>query len=249
MITEEAKKLLFLDIETVSQYPSYSQLPDNWKALWKKQAISSYSDSGAIAKMKAEKEWGDAQYSALYTKKAALHPEFNKIICISVGYFAVEGVAVNLRVKTLYGEEATILNSLIKILGKFPLLASHNGKKFDWPVLAKRMIINGIALPDQLKLLAYAKPWEIDHLDTQDLWKFGDTSYPSLEMLVTVLNIEGIEWDIDPSELHNLYYSDENTEENAAIIKKYCAQDVVAAAQVYLKRIEPNVTLGNVVHV
>ncbi|GFD83550.1 hypothetical protein KUL118_64120 [Tenacibaculum sp. KUL118] len=93
------------------------------------------------------------------------------------------------------------------------------------------MIINQIELPNKLNLFG-KKPWEVPHLDTMDLWKFGDYKhYTSLKLLTAILGIPSPKQDIDGSEVANVYYQ----EKNLSRIVEYCERDTVAVAQLLLR--------------
>ena len=113
-------------------------------------------------------------------------------------------------------------------------ISGHNIKEFDMPYIARRMMVNGISLPSQLKI-AGKKPWEINFLYTLDLWKFGDYKhYNSLDLLAHIFNVPTSKDDIDGSMVHDLYYTEKNIER----IKIYCEKDVETTAQVLLKLLE-----------
>jgi 3'-5' exonuclease len=207
--------VLFLDIETVPASPDYEQLSDNMKKLWDRKASFLKSDE---LKEPAE----------LY-ERAGIYAEFGRIICISVGLFNGN----EFRIKSFYGEdEKILLDDFALMLNRHynqpqHLLCAHNGKEFDFPYIARRMLINGIELPDILQM-AGKKPWEIRHLDTMELWKFGDyKNYTSLELLTNVFNIPTPKDDIDGSMVRTIYYQENDLER----IVKYCQKDVLAIAQ------------------
>ncbi|GAP42760.1 predicted 3'-5' exonuclease related to the exonuclease domain of PolB [Lentimicrobium saccharophilum] len=214
------EKVLFLDIETVSQYPEYEMLPEEIKKLWdhKAQRIVA-ADQGETA---------GNQY-----ERAGIYAEFGRIICISVGFIR-NG---KLRIKSFYGDdEALLLNDFADLLNQSfskpdILLCAHNGKEFDFPYIARRMLINGIRLPALLDI-AGRKPWEVQHLDTMELWKFGDyKSYTSLALLTMVFNIPTPKDDIDGSQVGSVYWK----EKNLPRIVEYCQKDVVAVVQLLLR--------------
>lgn len=212
-------QILFLDIETVPSCADFSDLTPAMQKLWEKK--SKYL-------IKSEEETTASTY-----QKAGIYSEFGKIICISVGFFTGN----NFRIKSYYGErEKEILNNFNSLLEKSynspdKYLCAHNGKEFDYPYIARRMLINGIKLPEILNF-AGKKPWEIKHLDTLELWKFGDYKhYTSLELLTAVFNIPTPKYDIDGSMVANIYYNKKDLKR----IAEYCEKDVVAVAQVFLK--------------
>jgi len=79
------------------------------------------------------------------------------------------------------------------------------------------------------------KPWEIDHLDTLQLWRFGDYKhYISLELLAKTLEIEHHKSQIDGSKIAELYYRKKDW--NA--IQTYCEQDVSLVAKVFVRMMQ-----------
>jgi len=213
--------ILFLDIETVPTASSYTMLDKSLQALWEKKS----------------RQFRDEDQSAeeVY-ERAGIYAEFGKIICISVGLIK-EKTPISFRIKSFYGDdEKTVLSEFSAMLNKFSknreaLLCAHNGKEFDYPYIARRMIINGMIIPDILDN-AGRKPWEVKLLDTLDLWKFGDyKSYTSLDLLTTTLNIPSPKDDIDGSMVAGIYYNEHDIKR----IAKYCEKDVLAVAQILLR--------------
>ncbi|MDG1719793.1 MAG: 3'-5' exonuclease [Bacteroidia bacterium] len=214
------KNILFLDVETVPQHESYHSMDNRWKKLWDRKAKQ-------IVKNEETPE-------ELYPR-AGIYAEFGKIICISVGFIHDENDR-EFRVKSFYGEdEYMILDQFCELLQenynpKLHFLCAHNGKEFDFPYLSRRILINGIKMPDILDL-AGKKPWDVKHLDTMNLWKFGDfKNYTSLDLLAAVFDIPSPKDDIDGSKIFYVYYQDKNLER----ITTYCQNDVAALASIYL---------------
>ena len=224
--------ILFLDIETVPQHSHYGELDERLKKLWDKKA-----------KTLRDTEEQDAE--EVY-RRAGIYAEFGKIVCISVGFFNKR----EFRVKSFYGhDEEEILRNFAKMINSYfsdYLLCAHNGKEFDFPYIARRMIINRIELPSLLDI-AGKKPWEVRHLDTMELWKFGDfKAYTSLDLLTAVFGIPSPKDDIDGSEVWRVYWQEKDLER----IKTYCQKDVVSLAQVFLAyRLEPKLQEADVVYV
>ena len=157
-------------------------------------------------------------------------------MCISIGYFVEQDGKRNFRVKSLSGDEKELLESFKTLLNNHfndanHLLCAHNGKEFDFPYIARRMIINRIELPTKLNLFG-KKPWEVAHLDTLELWKFGDYKhYTSLKLLANILGIPSPKEDIDGSDVARVYYEENDLDK----IVKYCERDTVAVAQLLLR--------------
>lgn len=221
--------ILFLDIETVSQHPSFDLVPNDWKELWTKKAEALLRNR--------EEETVDSIYA-----RAGIYAEFGKIVCISCGVINGSGINKKIVIKSYYGEdEKALLLEFTEMLRKWAVdpskfLCAHNGKEFDFPYLCRRMIINNISIPSILNT-AGKKPWEVAHLDTMELWKFGDfKSYTSLNLLAHALGIPTPKDDIDGSMVGEVYWKERNLER----IATYCQKDVVTAAQIYLRIIGEN---------
>jgi len=210
----DLQNLLVLDIETVPQYKNFEEVPDNLKKLWDLKTINQRKEISA-----------DEFY-----ERAGIWAEFGKIICISVGIFK-SGRETGLRVKSFYShDEKELLENFADLLNSQPaslILVAHNGKEFDFPYLCRRMLIHGIKHPSQLEI-AGKKPWEVNHLDTMELWKFGDyKSYTSLNLLTAIFDIPTPKDDMDGSMVGHVYWNENQLER----ISTYCQKDVVATAQ------------------
>ncbi len=214
--------ILFLDIETVPAASSYDLIGQTMQTLWDK---------------KSKQFRTPEQTASDVYERAGIYSEFGRIICISVG-FIKEKDPFSFRLKSFFGdEEKTLLSDFSSMLSKFSktkreaLLCAHNGKEFDYPYIARRMIINGLIIPEILDN-AGKKPWEIKLLDTMDLWKFGDyKNYTSLDLLTTILGIPSPKDDIDGSMVAGIYYNEKDLER----VVRYCEKDVLAIAQVLLR--------------
>jgi uncharacterized protein YprB with RNaseH-like and TPR domain len=228
--------ILFLDIETVSQYETYNHLPDDWKALWDLKA--------SILNRNKEQETAESVY-----ERAGIYAEFGKIICISCGYLQGQGDERKLVIKSFADEdEKKLLRAFAEMLKNWSgdaekYLCAHNGKEFDYPYICRRMIINGVGIPEILKI-AGRKPWEVRHLDTMEFWKFGDyKNYTSLKLLARVLDIPSPKDDIDGAMVNDVYWNEKNLER----IVHYCQKDVVTLAQVLLRfHCEPLIKQENI---
>ena len=217
------ENILFIDIETVPMCADFDQMPDIYKKLWRRKAeylMRKPEDTPA----------------SIY-QRAGIYAEFGKIICISVGAIkTVDGRKI-FKIKSFSGDnEKVILEDLAKLLNaqfnkKENLLCGHNIKEFDIPYISRRMIINEVKLPAMLDI-AGKKPWEVGHLDTLELWKFGDyKNFTSLELLATIFNIPTPKDDIDGSDVARVYYEENDLKR----IVTYCQKDVLTVVQLMLK--------------
>lgn len=208
--------ILFIDIETVPAAPDFQSLADEEKKLWERKA--------ELIRRNEPELTADELYV-----RAGIYAEFGKIVCISCGF--INGK--EFRIKSFYGDdEKILLKEFADTLNRHYYteryyLCAHNGKEFDYPYIARRMLINGLKLPGILNI-AGKKPWEIRHLDTMELWKFGDYKhYTSLELLATVFKIPTPKGDIDGSMVGQVFWEENNLER----IVKYCEKDVLTVAQ------------------
>ena len=213
------EKVLFLDIETVPQYATYNELPERIKEFWDHKST----------KIKVN----ETDTPEIVYERAGIYSEFGKVICISVGFIHNN----ELRIKSFAGDdEAQLLRDFAAMLeNNFnkpgTLLCAHNGKEFDFPYIARRMLIHGIRLPFLLNI-AGKKPWEVPYLDTMELWKFGDyKNYTSLALLTAIFDIPSPKDDINGSQVGEYYW----VKKELPRIVIYCQKDVVAIAQLLLR--------------
>jgi len=216
--------ILFLDIETVSQFETYVHLPAEWKEMWDIKA--------QFLLRNKETETAETIY-----ERAGIYAEFGKIICISCGCLQGNGDEKKLLIKSYCDDdEKKLLTEFADMLQKWSgdadkYLCAHNGKEFDYPYICRRMVINGIEIPEALKI-AGRKPWEVRHLDTLEFWKFGDyKNYTSLKLLAKVLGISSPKDDIDGSQVNGVYWKEKDLDR----IVNYCQKDVVTLTQVLLR--------------
>jgi len=216
--------ILFLDIETVPQYPDYNDMPEDWKQLWN-------TKSNSLVK------YHEGQTNETLYPRAGIYAEFGKIICISCGVLQGNTSQRKIILKSFAGDdEKLLLQQFNEMLNKWAtgepkFLCGHNGKEFDFPYLCRRMIINNLAIPGILNSSG-KKPWEVNHFDTLELWKFGDfKSYTSLNLLAHTLGVPTPKDDIDGSMVWEVYWK----EKNLPRIVTYCQKDVVTTAQILLR--------------
>ncbi len=216
--------ILFLDIETVPQQETHENLSEEWKNLWNLKA--SY-----IIRNK-ETETPQSIYS-----RAGIYAEFGKIVCISCGIIQGTREDKKFLIKSFCGHnEKLVLQQFCDMLTKWCMdgnkfLCAHNGKEFDFPYLCRRLVVNDLPIPEILRLTG-KKPWDVPHLDTLDLWKFGDyKNYTSLNLLARTLDISTPKDDIDGSRVHEVYWKEKNLDR----IVTYCQKDVLTVAQIFLR--------------
>ncbi len=222
---EDFKNILFLDIETVASTDRYASLDERIKVQWARKA-----------NFFRQREDGQTDED-LFHERAGIYAEFGKIIVIAIGKLT-ENEKGDRGLKTKYfasHDEGRLLVDFVMALEKMDTtqlkLCAHNGKEFDFPYLSRRMLVNGIALPSTLNLSG-KKSWDIPHLDTMEMWKFGDYKhYTSLDLLAAIFNIPTSKGELDGSKVNHVYYQEKDIKK----IAEYCVGDVVAVAQLFLK--------------
>jgi DNA polymerase elongation subunit (family B) len=222
-MTTELRDLLFLDIETVAKTDDYEALGDRMKGQWARKA--------SFFKSREPQQTDEA----MFHERAGIYAEFGKIIVIGVGKFTELNGGRGLKTKVFYGhDEKKILLEFKAMLDKMDAgtrLCAHNGKEFDFPYLSRRMLVHGIPLPGPLNLMG-KKSWDIPHVDTMEMWKFGDHKhYTSLDLLTAIFEIPTSKTVMDGSRVNEVYYHEKNLEK----ITQYCVEDVIAVAQLYLR--------------
>ena len=219
---EQLSNILFLDIETASATESFAELDPRLQPEW-------------IRKERLIRRESVLEPGELFFDRAGIHAEFGKVICVGVGFFQAKKKEKKhyFRSKVFAQEEEkeTLLELKALLEKKKWILCAHNGKEFDFPFLSRRMLIKGIKLPKVLNTPG-KKPWEVNHLDTQELWKFGDhKSYTSLNLLANIFGIPTPKDDIDGSKVWEVYWVEKNLER----IVTYCRKDTLTVAQLLLK--------------
>ncbi len=219
----ELKDILFLDIETVGCADLYSKLSERLKTQWGRKASFFKREEGQTDE-------------DLFHERAGIYAEFGKIVVIAVGlYTENENGELGLRIKYYADhDEKKLLSdfrSMLEKMGPATRLCAHNGKEFDFPYMCRRLLVNDLPLPTVLNT-AGKKPWEVNHLDTMEMWKFGDFKhYTSLDLLLAIFNITSSKGVMDGSMVSKVYYQEGDLNK----IAEYCVGDVVAIAQLFLK--------------
>lgn len=221
-------QILVVDIETIRSTSTYNELSERMQKQWEKKAFNL-------------RNLDEITPDEMYMERAGIYAEFGQIVVVAIGFYVYQEEAWHFRVRAISSDnEKELLEKFIEVLSKFDpkttYLCGHNGKEFDFPYLSRRLLVNGLQLPELLDT-ASKKPWEVNHIDTMELWKFGDRkNYTSLDLLAALFEIPSSKSDIDGSQVSQVYY-----EENEPIgiglerIAEYCARDVVVTAQLLLK--------------
>jgi DNA polymerase elongation subunit (family B) len=230
MLPSELQKIMFLDIETVPQTADYKDISPELRHIWE--------DKFALIQKRMPEKYNDQTTAeeAFHTS-AGIYSEFGKIVCISVGFIYYQGAEIHFRTKSFAGDdEKKLLVDFTTLIVKFcttrdQTLCGHNIKEFDIPYICRRLLINGLPLPPIFQISG-KKPWEINFIDTLELWRFGDyKNYTSLKLLTAVFGIPTPKDDIDGSEVAHVYYQEKDVNR----IARYCQKDVLATAQVFLR--------------
>ena len=220
-LPQALENILFLDIETVPEATDFRLLSEQAQDLF--------------AAKTAYKRKADDLIAEDYYDRAGIWAEFGKIVCISVGYLTTTTDGRQFRVRSFSGDENELLLEFKSLLDSHfsaaqHKLCAHNGKEFDFPFIARRMLKHQLELPYTLQLMG-KKPWEVPHLDTLELWKFCDFKhYTSLKLLAHFFGIPSPKDDMDGSDVARVYYE----EKDLGRIVRYCEKDVITLTQVYL---------------
>jgi len=227
MITQNISKLLFIDIETVGISSNLKQFEKEHPALYKNFIQSS---DWFLKRFPETSEWS---LDDIFYNRAALIPEFGRIVCVSMGFIAPNG---ELKKQSFFGpNEEEILRKTNESFNKVQKLdyhlCGHNIKNFDIQYLIKRMIVNGI-LPSKLLPSYDTKPWEIKALDTMEIWKQGGNGLCSLDLICSSLGISSSKnGEVVGNKVHENFYEKSNYEE----IKDYCEKDVEVIVEIIKK--------------
>lgn len=238
--------ILFLDIETAPNWLEFKDLPENVRTEWiykfkfRADAPNNHEDI-------FDRQTYDEYFAELWRKEAGLFPEFSRVVCISVGFM----FSGSLYLRSYVGKnEGEVLTKFKADLQHFETaqnglarLCAHFGKGFDYPFLAKRMLINRIALPNSLDV-AHLKPWEQMNLDTQEIWKFGGVNSAGLPALCLAFGLETPKDDLDGSKVAAAFHAGELSR-----IAEYCEKDVLALVNVFkAMRIEEPVQQSQIIN-
>ena len=236
---QELPTLLFFDLETSSEYGTFEELEENnpRKAdLWKIKHDK--------AKVKDPERWSKS-YKETYEEMSPLSAEFGRIVCGTFSYFVNMSVGGKMvwagKMKSFHDTEASESSEVSQVLkpiselltnieraGKSMRLCGHNIKKFDIPWLAKRMIMNDVSVPPQLQVWG-KKPWEVSHLDTGELWSFGNwDGYVTLDLLSCSLGVPSPKADMSGEYVGRTFWIEKNYDK----IKKYCEEDVKCVGKI-----------------
>lgn len=220
-------KTLIIDIETVPLTKHWNMLPERLQQHWIHKTQFLHLSEAELQ-----------QPNTVFESRAGIYAEFGKIVCIGLGYISKHDGAKIVRLKSIQNDdEKLLLEAFCKLLRQFEMLhkdfqfCGHNIKEFDIPYICRRLIINGLPLPDCLDI-AGLKPWQVNHVDTLELWRFGDyKSYISLDLLAQILGVPTSKSDIDGSQVAHVYWH----EQDLGRIASYCLKDVYTTTLVYLK--------------
>jgi len=220
-------KILVIDIETVPVSPDLEQLNPVYQQHWQKKydQISKYMEDTPNVR-------------DTFFERGGIYAEFGKIICISIGRIVIENNQASIKVKSYAADdEKQLLQSFFQDLKTFQehwseiRLAGHNIKEFDLPYICRRALILGLPIPEALNMQGF-KPWQVPHIDSLELWRFGDFKhYISLDLLAHILGVPSSKTDIDGSQVAEQYW----VHHDLPRIVRYCENDVVTTTKVIAK--------------
>ena len=230
MINIPITKILFLDIETVGGCPDYESCIRFNPEL--AEQFEKYFDWF----QKRFPEDTGLDKDEVFVKRSALVPEFAKIICVSMAFVMDNG---EIKKQTFSGDdEKELLTQVRNLLDRCQkldfYLCGHNLKNFDIPMMAKRMIINGI-MPSKLLPSYDTKPWEVKAIDTKEIWQYGAyTSIGSLDLVCSTMGIPTPkDGEVTGDKVHNAYW----VEQKLTQISEYCEKDVEVLVQ-FIKKLK-----------
>lgn len=231
MLKQPITKILFMDIESVGIEKDYDTCVVKRPEV-AKQFINYYD--WFLKRFPEEELVRENQQNRIFANRCALIPEFAKIVCVSFSFVLENG---EIKTQSFYGDdEKEVLKNCQTLLNRCSkldfFLCGHNLKNFDIPMLAKRMIINGL-LPPALLPTYDTKPWEIKAIDTKEVWQYGSySSIGSLDLLCSSLNIKSSkDGEITGDKVHQAYWEENRIDE----IVKYCEKDVNVLIDVIIK--------------
>jgi predicted PolB exonuclease-like 3'-5' exonuclease len=228
MISQLLNKILFIDIETVGISSTFENFKSDYPELYH-QYIKYYDWF-----LKRFPEDSKLSIEQIFESRAALVPEFAKIICVSAGVVDKDGELK--KMSYFNSDEKVLLEEVNKLLSRVNgpgfSICGHNVKNFDIPMLAKRMMINGIK-PSSILPSYDTKPWEIRAIDTKEIWQYGQFgALSSLELMCISMGIPTPKSDeISGDKIHNLFWNENKYD----LIKEYCEKDVDTVFEIVKK--------------
>lgn len=150
-----------------------------------------------------------------------LYPQWGKIVGAAWGYSREEIIS------EVGDNEGEILGVFYDVLMEQPTLLGHFIKGFDIPFLVWRILANKLRVPPGLKL-AGKKPWEIPHIDTHELLKFGGHGSASLNDACVAFGLQSPKGAVNGSMISDLVRQGEWGK-----IRAYVVGDVRADMELY----------------
>lgn len=221
--------VLFIDIETVPEVATFAELSEAGK--------------NAFAR-KFEKQVQNGYFTDLedaYHQQVGLLAEFTRVVSIcgiQTTFNPTAGgsrvIARKLRIGASHASysDAMILAAFRDQLQAWgtTCVGGHNILLFDVPFLSRRYIINGIKIPPALETFG-KKPWDVNMIDTAQIWKFTDMSYRvSLASACYCFGLPDPKATMDGLAVAK-YYDEGRFEE----IDDYCFSDAIASHNIYCK--------------
>lgn len=214
---KNVEELLFFDIESVSR----NEEPEKGTKEYDLYAWS-------LRDKETNEVPPHKEIVAHYKANAALKPEFNKIVCISVGF--IKGS--KLYYKALTGDQKTIIEDFYSLLLDTQLdVSGHNIINFDLPVLRLKAFECGVeTLPPRKVVDSGAKPWTLAEsvFDTMEVSKGTYYYNLSLDAMCMLAGVETPKDDIKGHQVTAAYYNGEIER-----IAEYCNKDVIASAKLF----------------
>lgn len=221
-LLEQVGDILFVNLEVVRQQESLKDLSsyqsENWNELYKKSSFLSetFKDS----------------YES-FEQRGSLYAEYGKIVALHMAYFNEVESLNKLHSKVFVGSEKEILNNFFKTASSFERLCSYDGKRFDFPYLIKRLLINNIPLPKLLKTQG-KKPWEIMNIDTSELWQNGNSYHSPVGLVAPSLGISFTNY-LSGEKVSEYYFNQISNKSDYNLIESKCEEEGIANIKVWLR--------------
>ena len=234
---QRLKDTSFIDIEVIPRESDYEQYADLYYKRFKRE-IDAMVELQNPLNQEPYKSHEDAT-GEHFLKNAGLYAEFGQIISIAVGKVG-KANSGKLYIKIMAGTDEKALLAEAKETIKnseCSYLCAHNGLDYDFPVMMRSYLRNGMEVPQILNTQG-KKTWEVPLVDTMELWAGTQWKYKaSLDLLCMNLNVPSPKQsEVTGKNLYEFYCNPELTlEEKLKAIGQYNGGDVAALTNVFCR--------------
>lgn len=231
----------FVKVKTVTEHP-------NFKVFSEKEPDRVDGFLRAY-KVTAEQANDENYLEEIYQEKAVWNSNYSKIITVCFGFWQMneEKGTAEKQIKAIAKEnEVDTLRILWQVLDKLyrsnknKVLIGHYLTNFDIPHYCRRIFKhrenitvtdnNGkqfkVGIPDILKKLLVAKPWEQTIVDTSTIFKFGDNTHPTIDEIGEYIGFKRDDDEISNQEINKLYWGSDNKEAAMKEIARVGSSDI-----------------------